>query len=386
MRLPEDLDVLVDRITAVDPASGETARARFASLATPPGALGDIQELGIRLTRIAGVCPPPRIGDVRALIAVADHGVHAQGVSPWPQEVTASMVRTFLAGTATANVFAQTVGATVRVLDVGVATDLEDHPALLRAHVRPGTRDLSREPAMTPDECVAAIRAGADATHAMIDGGIGLLVTGDMGIANTTAAAALIAGFTGQTAGSVTGRGTGVDDDALRRKVAAVSAAVTRHRDDDPLAVLAGVGGLEHAALVGAMLAAASRRLPILLDGVNTCAAALAAAALVPEVQGYLIAGHRSAEPGASVALEHLDLEPLLDLRLRLGEATGALLAVPVVRAAAAALRDIATLDDVLATDPPTGGSSEAGLSPAPTSAGGRRRDRALRGVQRPPG
>lgn len=356
MRLPEDLDALIHRIAVVDTEAGESARARFGALATPPGALGDIQELGIRFARIAGACPPPPINQPCVLIAVADHGVHAQAVSPWPQEVTASMVRTFLAGTATANVFAQTVGATVRVLDVGVATDLEGHPALLRARVRPGTRDLSQEPAMTAPECAAAIQAGVDATRAMVDDGGDLLVTGDMGIANTTAAAALIAAFTGHDAGSVTGRGTGIDDDALRRKVAVVSAAVARHRDDAPLAVLAGVGGLEHAALVGAMLAAASRRVPILLDGVNACAAALAAVALVPEVQGYLIAGHRSAEPGAGVALEHLELEPLLDLRLRLGEATGALLAVPIVRAAAAVLRDVATLDDVLAAAPPTGG------------------------------
>ncbi len=344
--------VIGGRIDPVDEGAATAARDRFAALATPPGALGDVADLGVRLASMAGHCPPPRIDDVRVLIAAADHGVHAQAVSPWPQAVTASMVRTFLAGTATANVFAATVDAQVSILEVGVASHLDDHPALLRANVRSGTRDLSVEPAMTPEECSSAVEAGSRAVDALIDEGADLLVIGDMGIANTTAAAALIAAFTGREVTAVTGRGTGIDDRTLRRKLAAVTAAVDRHRDDDAAATLAGVGGLEHAALVGAMTAAAARRVPVLLDGVNACAAAVAAVVLAPDVRGYLIAGHRSSEPGASVALDHLGLDPLLDLDLRLGEGTGALLAVPIVQAAAAALRDVATLEQVLAAEP----------------------------------
>ena len=350
MSVDEVLRSVGDGVRPIDAASAQVARDRFAALATPSGALGAVEELGVRLAAIAGRCPPPPITDVRVLIAVGDHGVHAQDVSPWPQTVTASMVRTFLAGAATANVFAAAVDAQVTVLEVGLASHLDDHPLLRRCKVRQGTRDLSVEPAMTLAECAAAMQAGIRTADALIDAGADLMVTGDMGIANTTAAAALVAAFTGREVGAVTGRGTGIDDQTLRRKLALVAAAVDRHLDDDDAATLAGVGGLEHAALVGALLAAAARRIPAILDGVNTCAAALAAVALVPDVRGYLIAGHRSSEPGAGVALDHLGLEPLLDLGLRLGEGTGGLLAVPIVRAAAAALRDVATLDAVLGT------------------------------------
>lgn len=348
MTLPEPLAALAARVAPVDPDAADAARRRHAALATPPGALGRLEDLGARLAAMAGTCPPPPAARPGLVVAAADHGVHVRQVTPWPRTVTTAMARTLCDGHATANAFADLVGARVTVLDVGMATPPPAHPDLERAAVRAGTRDLSVEPAMTGDECVAAVLAGAEAGRRLLDDGADLLVTGDMGIANTTAAAALVAGLTARPATEVTGRGTGVDDARLARKVRAVEAAVARHADDGPLAVLAGTGGLEHAALVGLLLAGAARRVPVVLDGVSAGAAALAAVALVPATAGYLVAGHRSMEPGASAALAHLGLEPVLDLDLRLGEGTGALLAVPVLRAAVAALRDVATLDEVL--------------------------------------
>lgn len=260
------------------------------------------------------------------------------------------MVQTFCAGGAAANAIAATVGADVTVLDVGVLAELPDHSRLRKANVRRGTRDLAVEDALTSDEVVAAVVAGATLARELIDGGRDLVVLGDMGIANTTASAVLIAAFTGASAAEVTGRGTGIDDDMLARKTEVVAAAAARTAGCGPLAVLAAVGGLEHAALVGAILVAAAARVPVIVDGVISDAAALAAVALRPEVGGYLVAGHRSVEPGASVALRALEAEPLVDLGLRLGEGTGALLAVPIVRAAAATLHDMVLLADLVAT------------------------------------
>jgi nicotinate-nucleotide--dimethylbenzimidazole phosphoribosyltransferase len=350
MNLPSLLRALIDVVEPVHPEAADDARRRHASLATPAGALGRLEELGARLSAIAGRCPPPAAERPALIIAVGDHGVHARDVSPWPQAVTAAMVATFRAGRATANAFAATLDTEVVVLDVGVATPIEDRPPRRPARVRDGTRDLSIEPAMSSEECAAALAAGVEVARERLADGTDLLLVGDMGIANTTAAAALIASYTGWQPVEVTGRGTGIDDATLARKVAAVTAGVERHAGDDAWKTLAGLGGLEHAALTGVLLAGAAAGVPIVLDGVSTAAAALAAAALAPEVVGYLVAGHRSVEPGATVALEHLGLMPLLDLDLRLGEGTGALLAVPIVRAASVALRDVATLDEVLGT------------------------------------
>lgn len=339
---------LLPAIAVVDGSARAAAAAAVAGLATPPGALGRLGELATQLAAIAGHSPPPEVRRPALIIAAADHGVQASGVTAYPQEVTALMVRTFCAGRATANVLATAVGAEVTVLDVGVAGEVPDHPALRSRRVRAGTRDLAEGPAMTAEECAAAVRAGAETAGELLAGGTDLLVTGDMGIGNTTASAALIATFTGADPVAVTGRGSGVDDATLARKRAVVAGAVARHAGEDAWARLAGVGGLEHAALVGVLLAGAAARVPVVLDGVIADAAAVAAVALAPAVAGYLIAGHRSTEPGATVALDHLGLEPLLDLDLRLGEGSGALLAVPTVRAASALLTGVATLDEVL--------------------------------------
>lgn len=343
-----DLPALLDAIEPTDEHYSTLAEERHNGLAKPPGSLGRLERLGARLSAIHRSCPPPAVQRPALLIAAGDHGVHVHGVSPWPQEITTLMIENFCAGRASANAIASACGAEVAVLDAGAANPPAPHPVLTAANIRKGTADLRTEPAMTEAECARAILAGAALADSMIDTGADLIALGDMGIANTTPSAALIAAFTGQRPELVTGRGTGIDDATLALKVTVVADALDRHGPDrDPLGTLASLGGLEHAALAGAALAAAARRVPVVVDGVNTVAAALAAAALRPAVVGYLIAGHRSVEPGAAIGLAHLGLEPLLDLELRLGEGTGALLAVPVVRSAAAVLREVAGLDEL---------------------------------------
>jgi len=303
--------------------------------------------VSVRLAGLAGECPPPLPEPAVVAVFAADHGVHAQGVTPWPQEVTAQMVANFLAAGAVVNAIAAQAGAEVCVVDVGVAADLPPAPGLLPRKVRPGTADMTAGPAMSLDEAQRAVEAGIETARDLVAAGNRCLVTGDMGIANTTASAALIAVFTGAQAQEVTGRGTGIDDETWERKVSAVRRALARHQPDpaQPLAALASVGGLEHAALAGFMLGGAALRVPVVLDGVIACAAALVARALAPDVVDCLIAGHVSTEPGARRALTALGLRPLLDLDMRLGEGSGAALALPIVAAAARVLRDVATFD-----------------------------------------
>jgi nicotinate-nucleotide--dimethylbenzimidazole phosphoribosyltransferase len=245
------------------------------------------------------------------------------------------------------NAFARQNGAEVLVVDVGVGIPLHGGPTLFDANVRRGTRDFTSGPAMTRDEARAAVEVGVSVAGALADVGVKCLLTGDMGIANTTPAAALIAACTGAPAAAVTGRGTGVDDETYRRKIAVVEEGLSRHRPDpaDPLGTLAAVGGLEHAAIAGFLLGAAARRIPVVLDGVIAASAALVAAAFAPDAVAAMVAGHRSAEPGAAVALRHLGLTPLLDLGMRLGEGTGAVLALPIVTSAVRVLHDVATFD-----------------------------------------
>ncbi len=298
---------------------------------------------------MAGECPPPVPENPAVVICAGDHGVLARGVSPWPAEVTAAMVENFCAGGAAVNAFARTVGARVSVLDVGVASRLEDHPLLRTAKVRPGTEDLSGGPATSREEAARAILAGAGVAEELVEsGGVDLLVTGDMGIGNTTPAACLVAAFAGRPASEVTGRGTGIDDATLARKTRVVEEALRLHGPDpnDPVGVLAALGGLEHAALVGVILMGAVYGVPVVLDGIVSDAAALAARGLASHSVDYLVAGHLSAEPGAGVALGALGLDPLLDLGLRLGEGTGGLLAVPLVQSAARVMDEMTTLQE----------------------------------------
>jgi nicotinate-nucleotide--dimethylbenzimidazole phosphoribosyltransferase len=346
----EPVSLLTDTVAAIGPpdtAAAGAARERQAQLTKPPGSLGFLEDLSVRLAAIAGQCPPPVPEPAAVAVFAGDHGVHAQGVTPWPQEVTAQMVANFLASTAVVNVIAAQAGADVCVVDVGVAADLPVGPGLLPRKVRRGTADMTETSAMTRDEARQAVETGIETARDLVTAGSNCLITGDMGIANTTASAALIAVFTGTDPVEVTGRGTGVDDATWTHKVDVVRRALQLHRPDpaDPLGALAAVGGLEHAALAGYLLGAAALRVPVILDGVIAGAAALAAAAFCPEVAGYLIAGHRSTEPGATRALTALGLRPVLDLDLRLGEGSGAVLALPVVQAAARVLRDVATFD-----------------------------------------
>src|SRR6185437_16153227 len=324
------LEETLSRIGPLDDGAVAAARALHTRLTKPAGSLGALEALSVRLAGLAGTCPPPLLERPALAIFAGDHGVHAQGVTPWPPEVTAQMVANFLAGGAVVNAFARQVGTSVTVVDVGVLTELEGE-GLLDRKVRAGTRDLSVEPAMTHAEALQAIGVGIEVADRLVDGGARVLLTGDMGIANTTPAAALIAAFTGADPHAVTGLGTGIDSETHARKVAVVTTAVVALEADDPVGILAAVGGLEHAALAGFILEAAARRVPVILDGVIAAAAALVAHALAPHAVHAMVAGHRSAEPGATVALSYLGLEPLIDLGLRLGEGTGAALALPLV-------------------------------------------------------
>lgn len=340
---------LAAAVEPLDANAAAAARARNDQLVKPPGSLGRLEEVGAWLASVCGSCPPPVPERPAAVVCAGDHGVLAQGVSAWPKEVTAIMVGEFCAERAAVNTLGRTVGASVTVLDVGVATDVPAHPWLKRSRIRDGTADLHDGPAMTNEEAARAVLAGARIVTELIEqAGVDLVLTGDMGIGNTTPAACLIAAFSGRPAADVTGPGAGGDADAVRRKAAVVGRALKRHAPDpdDGLTTLATLGGLEHAAIVGLILGAAARRVPVILDGVSTVAAALVARAVCPLAAGYVIAGHRSTEPAATIALEMLGLEPLLDLRMRLGEATGALLSVPIVQASAAALSAMATFEE----------------------------------------
>ncbi|UUU42893.1 nicotinate-nucleotide--dimethylbenzimidazole phosphoribosyltransferase [Streptomyces sp. NBC_00162] len=352
----EPHDLLSETVASIRPldakALGE-AWERQKRMTKPAGALGMLEIISAQLSGLSRVCPPPIPEPAAVAIFAGDHGVHAQGVTPWPQEVTTQMVANFLGGGAVCNAFANQVGAEVCVIDVGVAGDLPATPGLLPRKVRPGTADLSVGPAMTREEAIAAIEVGIETARDLVAAGNKALLTGEMGIANTTVSAALISVFTGVDPAEVTGRGTGINDETHARKVDVVRRALELHQPDpaDPIGVLAAIGGLEHAAIVGLLLGGASLRTPVILDGVSAGAAALVARAIAPESLSACIAGHRSAEPGHVAALNKLGLRPLVDLDLRLGEGTGALLALPLVQSAARAMHEVATFDSAGVTE-----------------------------------
>ncbi|MFB7473343.1 nicotinate-nucleotide--dimethylbenzimidazole phosphoribosyltransferase [Kitasatospora sp. NPDC056184] len=355
-------NVLSETLRGIRPldakALGE-AWDRQKRMTKPAGSLGMLEIISAQLCGLSRKCPPPIPEPACVAVFAGDHGVHAQGVTPWPQEVTAQMVGNFLAGGAVVNAFAKQIGTEVCVVDVGVAAELPDAiqqgrtTGLLPRKVKPGTDDMTQGPAMTREEALKALEVGIETARDLVAAGNKALVTGDMGIANTTASAALISVFTGLDPAEVTGRGTGIDDETHARKVEVVRAALALHQPDpgDPIGVLAAVGGLEHAALAGFLLGAASLRTPVILDGVIAGSAALVAKAIAPEVLAACIAGHRSAEPGHQAALTKLGLRPLIDLDLRLGEGTGALLALPLVQSAARAMHDVATFDSAGVTE-----------------------------------
>jgi nicotinate-nucleotide--dimethylbenzimidazole phosphoribosyltransferase len=359
----EAVDPLAEVIAAITPAAESAmaaARERQDLMTKPRGSLGLLEDVSIRLAGLAGVCPPPLPSPACVAVFAGDHGVHGQDVTPWPQEVTAQMVGNFLAGGAVVNAFAAQAGAEVTVVDVGVAADLEPVPGLLPRKVGRGTADFTAGPAMSRDAAVQALTVGVEVARDLVAAGNRCLLTGDMGIANTTASAALICAFTGADPAQATGRGTGIDAATYARKVDVVCRGLARHQPDpaDPVGVLAAFGGFEHAAIAGFVLGAAALRVPVILDGVIAGAAALAAVALAPAAVDACFAGHRSTEPGHAITLDYLGLHPILALDMRLGEGTGAVLALPLVQSAARALRDVATFDSAGVSD------KEAGLSP----------------------
>ena len=339
-----DLPKLRERIGPPGAEAGLEARRRLDHLTKPPGSLGRLEELAWRLAEITGRCPPPARDAVIFTLA-GDHGVVEEGVSAYPQVVTAQMVENLLRGGAAVNVLARHVGARVIVADLGVASPLAGHPELRSLKIAAGTRNMTRGPAMTGEETLAAIAAGAGLVESECAAGLDLVAIGEMGIGNTTAASAMVAVLCGSDVDSVTGAGTGVDDEGRRRKVRAIARAIEVNRPDpgDALDVLAKVGGLEIAGMVGVVLAAAGHRRPVFVDGFIATAAALAAVRIAPAARAYLVAAHRSAEPGHARALEALGLVPYLDLGMRLGEGTGAALCIGLARAAVAVLTGMAT-------------------------------------------
>ena len=337
----------VQRIAPLDVASMEAARRRQDTLTKPLGSLGRLEELSIQVAGISGQMMP-RMQHKAIVVMAGDHGVAAQGVSLYPQGVTAQMVLNFLRGGAAINVLARHVGARVVVVDMGVAAELEPHSGLLQRKVAMGTQDMSLGPAMSLDQAIQAIETGIQVVNDEISQGLDMVGTGDMGIANTTPSSAIAAAMTGAPVARVTGRGTGIGDAQWQHKVAVIERvlAVNHPNPADPLDVLAKVGGFEIGGLAGVILGAAAQRRVTIIDGFISGAAALIACGLAPQARDYLVAAHNSAEVGHAAILEHLGLRPLLNLDLRLGEGTGAALAMPLVEAAVKILAEMATFGE----------------------------------------
>lgn len=341
------LETVAGSIGPLDGVALADATRRQRLLAKPPGSLGRLETLAIQLAGIRGGIRP--VENPAVVVMAADHGVAAEAVSAYPATVTAEMVRTFLAGGAAINAITAVVGACVVVVDMGVSSRV-DGPELIDRRIAAGTRNLAQEPAMYRWQAKAALEAGIGIADALAAEGVDLLVPGEMGIANTTSASCIVAAMTGHPPSAVTGRGTGIDEATRARKIAVIERALARQALDptDPVGVLASVGGFEIGGLAGLCLGAASHRIPIVLDGLISTAAALIAVALAPLAESYLLAGHQSVEPGHRIALRMLRLRPLLRLEMRLGEGSGAALAIPIVRAAAEALATMASLENVV--------------------------------------
>lgn len=320
------------------------ARARQAQLTKPAGSLGQLEELSIQLAAMTGQLRPS-LANKAVIVMAGDHGVAAEGVSAFPSEVTPQMVLNFLHGGAAINVLARQAGARVVVVDIGVAGDIPPMPGLQIRKIARGTQNMAALPAMTRAQAEQAIAVGIEIVETEIAAGLNLVATGDMGIGNTTPSAAIVAAITGRPVAEVTGRGTGVDDAGLARKIKTIEHALHLHNPNpnDALEVLSCVGGFEIAGLVGVIIGAAAHRVPVVIDGFISGAAALIAAELSPAVKSYLIAAHQSVEIGHRAILNHLGLKPLLNLNLRLGEGTGAVLAFNLVEAAVRILNEMAT-------------------------------------------
>ena len=349
-----DLEAIAASVHPPSESARAAARERQRRLTKPAGALGRLEDLSIWLAGVQDACPPRPVERARVVVFAGDHGIARAGVSAYPPEVTGQMVRNFLAGGAAVNVLARAAGATVRVVDVAVDADLDDLPADVTARkVRRGSGRLDVEDALSREEAERAFAAGRAIADEEVDAGADLLVPGDMGIGNTTPAAVLIGALTDADASEVVGRGTGVDDAGWMRKTAAVRDGLRRTRSvlADPLQVLATGGGADFAAMTGFLVQAAVRRTPVILDGVVSGACALVAHRIAPGAAPWWLAGHRSAEPAHARALARLSLDPVVEYGMRLGEGTGALVALPVLRAAGATLAEMATFDEAGVAD-----------------------------------
>ena len=347
MALSPLIDQALAEIVALDQEAMRVARARQDTLTKPPGSLGRLEELSVLLAGIFGQ-PVPRIRRKALILAAGDHGVVAEGVSAYPQEVTPQMVVNFLRGGAAINVLARHAGANIVILDAGVAADLEPNPQLRSVKIARGTANMAVGPAMSRQQAIRSIETGIDTAQEQITEGADLIACGDMGIGNTTPSSAITAVITGTDPEITTGRGTGLEDAALDQKVEVVRRAIDLNRPDarDGLDVLSKVGGFEIGVLAGAMLATASGHRPVLVDGFISGAAALVAWTIAPAAGRYFIASHQSVEPGHRVALDAMELTPLLDMGMRLGEGTGAALAMHIVEAAAKCLAEMATFTE----------------------------------------
>jgi nicotinate-nucleotide--dimethylbenzimidazole phosphoribosyltransferase len=341
-------------VSPPDESAKRDALARQDRLTKPAGALGRLEELGVWVASCQGVCPPRPFTRPRVVIFAGDHGVAAHGVSAYPTEVTAQMVANFLAGGAAVNVLASTAGATVRVVDMSVASDVAAPDQVTEFKVRQSSGSIDREDALTEDELKAAVEAGKTIADQEVDGGADILIAGDMGIGNTTPAAVIVAALTGAEPVAVVGRGTGIDDQTWMRKTAAIRDALRRARkvSAEPLELLRTTAGADIAAMAAFLAQAAVRKTPVILDGVVSGAAALVAEELAPGARLWWVAGHRSTEPAHTLTLDQLGLEPILDMSMRLGEGSGALTALPVVAMATRILAEMATFDDAGVSGP----------------------------------
>lgn len=340
-------------IPKIDDVAAQKAKVRQKNLTKPPESLGRLEEISIQLAGMKAD-PLPTVERKAVIVMAADHGVALEGVSAFPAEVTPQMVMNFLSGGAAINVLARQAGASVTIVDIGVASDFDLSLAgLLHSKVAHGTCNMAEGPAMTRDEAEKAIAVGMDVLARVAEKGLDLVATGDMGIGNTTPSSAIVAVMTGLPVDKVTGRGTGLDNAGLAHKVKIIEQAIALNKPDpkDALDVLCKVGGLEIAGLAGVMIAAASRRIPVVVDGFISTAAAMIAVGLVPDVRNYLFSAHNSVEIGHRVMLKYLGLNPLFDLNLRLGEGTGAVLAFHLIEAASRILREMATFAEAGVSD-----------------------------------
>ncbi|GAB87206.1 nicotinate-nucleotide--dimethylbenzimidazole phosphoribosyltransferase [Gordonia rubripertincta] len=350
--LPDPTDAEVfGPITPPSEAVAFEARERHKTLTKPPGSLGRLEEIGVWISACQGQCPPSPITSPSVVVFAGDHGVARGGVSAFPPEVTAQMVANISSGGAAVNVMAARIGASVTVVDMSVDADTAPHLSTFK--VRRSSEDLRTTDSITLAEARAALAAGRAIADRLVDSGSDLLIAGEMGIGNTTPATVLIGALTRREPVEIVGRGTGVDDHGWMRKTAAIRDGMRRARKvvHDPLALLAAVGGADLTATAGFLAQAALRRTPVILDGVVITAAAMVANELAPGATRWWIAGHRSVEPAHQIALDHLDLEPVLDLSMRLGEGSGAVLALPVVQSATDILISMATFAEAGVTD-----------------------------------